>query len=204
MELTDRGARVGTAGFVLARLLLEPPSQALAENFGDPQMRTTWPLRDDQSLAALDALGPEAYEDLPRDHLTMFRRPPPRVPLNESAWHSADTDPAALRTTLRDQYERAGLRPLPADDHVAHQLALLAHLATLIGRAAAIDELTTARAHARTAVQFRRAHLDRVIDAILRGVDEHARTHLYRAVPSLVRGFLSAHAALCTATLTPS
>lgn len=203
MDLTDHGARVGTAGFVLARLLLEPPSQALAENFGDNEMRTTWPLRDEQSRAALDSLAPDPYEDLPRDHLTMFHRPPRRVALHESAWRADATDPATVRATLRDQYERAGVRPLPEDDHVAHQVTLLAHLATQIGRAAAAGEMTTARAHARTAVQFRGAHLDPMIDPILRGIDEHARTHLYRAVPGLLRGFLTALTTLCTAVLDP-
>lgn len=200
MDLTDHGARVGTAGFVLARLLLEPPSQALAENFGNTQMRTAWPLRDEQSRSALDSLTADPYEDLPREHLTLFRRPPPRVALHESALRGG-ANPAAVRATLRDHYERAGLRPLPEDDHVAHQVTLLAHLATQIGRAAAAGEMTAARAHARTAVQFRGAHLDPMIDSILGGIVEHARTHLYRAVPGLLRGFLTAHTALCTATL---
>ncbi len=199
MDLLDRGARIGTAGFVLSRLLLEPPSLMLAENFASPQMRDTWPLRDEHSTAALASLAPDPYETLPRDHATLFRRRPPRVALHESAWLTAD--PAALRADLTAAYRGANFTSLPApvDDNVGYQLAYLADLATRVGRAAGGGDVPTAREAAAAAARFREQHTDRFIGPVLDGVEQHARTHLYRAVPGLVRGFLAAHAELCTA-----
>ena len=99
MDLRDQAARTATAGFVLSRLLMEPPSQALAENFAAPGMRETWPLRDPVSAAALERLEPDPYEALPRDHTTLFRRRPPLVAVHESAWRT-DVDRAALGDSI--------------------------------------------------------------------------------------------------------
>ncbi|MFD1506035.1 hypothetical protein FE374_18455 [Georgenia yuyongxinii] len=195
MTLTDRAVGVGTAGFVLSRLLLEPPSRALAEHFGNPQMRGTWPLDDADSRAALDTLAADLYEDLLEDHTALSRV----VSLQEAAWRD-DEDPARLRADLVAAYEAGGLRPLPADDHVGHQVALLAHLATRLGGAGA-GAAATARAAALATQELREAHLDRVIDPILDGIARHAQTRLYRAVPGLVRGFLAADSALCAVVL---
>jgi len=199
MELTDRAARVGTAGFVLARLLLEPPSQALAANFGDPAMRDTWPLRDATTAAALDPLGPDPYEDLVRDHARLFRNRPSQVPPLVSAWRRDGTDPARLRAELVAWYAQAGLHPVPTDDHIGHQLALLAHLATRLGPAP--SGRMTPQVAAADALTFRTTHLDPVVAPVLDGIARHARTRLYRAVPGLVRGFLAEHRALCTTVL---
>jgi TorA maturation chaperone TorD len=202
MELLDRGARAGTAGFVLSRLLLAPPSQALAGNFGTPQMRETWPLRDPESVAALGRLAPDPYETLPRDHTTLFGRRHPLVAPHESAWVTG-VDRADLLAELAAAYEGANFTalPTPVDDHVGYQVAYLADLATVVGRAGAGGDEETSRSAAATATQFRAAHLDRVVEPILQGIAAHARTHLYRAVPGLLRGFLAEHERLCTATL---
>src|SRR5690606_23497443 len=88
MPLRDRGARTGAAGFVLSRLLLEPPSQALAENFATPQMRESWPLQDPDSTAALAGLETDRYDALLREHTALFRGRPPLVSLHESAWRT--------------------------------------------------------------------------------------------------------------------
>ncbi|TRW44726.1 hypothetical protein [Georgenia yuyongxinii] len=199
MTLTNRAVGVGTAGFVLSRLLLEPPSRALAEHFGNPQMRGTWPLDDADSRTALDSLGADLYEDLLEDHTALSRV----VSLQEAAWR-ADEDPARLHADLVAAYEAGGLRPLPADDHVGHQVALLAHLATRLvdaGAGAGAGAAETARAAALASQELREAHLDRVIGPILDGIARQARTRLYRAVPGLVRGFLAADRALCAVVL---
>ncbi|WP_324653586.1 TorD/DmsD family molecular chaperone [Georgenia sp. H159] len=202
MDLLDQGARIGAAGFVLSRLLLEAPSQALAENFAAPQMRATWPLQDPLSTTALEAVAADPYETLPRDHATLFRRHPGLVPLHESTWRSDVTDAPALRGRLAAEYRAAGL-PVPADvdDHLGHQVAYLADLATRIGRAWGQHDAASARVAADAASRFRREHTDLVVEPILQAIEQHARTHLYRAVPDLLRGFLTAHAALCAAVV---
>lgn len=199
MDLRDQAARTATAGFVLSRLLMEPPSQALAENFAAPGMRETWPLRDPVSAAALERLEPDPYEALPREHTTLFRRRPPLVALHESAWRT-DVDRAALLPELATTYEGANFTglPTPVDDHLGYQVAYLATLATVVGRA---DDDGTRHAAAATATRFRAAHLDRVVEHVLDGITAHARTHLYRAVPGLLRGYLTEHARLCAAAL---
>src|SRR5690606_11406717 len=89
--------------------------------------------------------------------------------------------------------------PTPADDHVGYQVAYLAHLATAVGRGGA--DRPAARAAAETAAGFRAAHLDLVVDPILQGIETYARPGLYRALPGLLRGFLTEHARLCAAVL---
>ncbi len=202
MDLLDQGVRTGTAGFVLARVLLAPPSQALAESFGSPQMRQTWPLQDPDSATALEHLATDPYEALPREHTRLFRRRPPLVALHESAWRT-DADRATLLTELAAAYRGANFTglPTPVDDHVGYQVAYLADLGTAVGRAAADRAHGTVRTGAATAARFRTAHLDRVVDPVLRGIEAHAGTHLYRALPGLLRGFLTAHERLCAAAL---
>lgn len=201
MPLRDRGARTGAAGFVLSRLLLEPPSQALAENFATPQMRESWPLQDRDSTAALAGLETDRYDALLREHTALFRGRPPLVSLHESAWR-IDIDRAALLPELAADYRGANFTglPTPVDDHVGYQVAFLADLATVVGRSAAEDPANM-RAAAATATQFRAAHLDRVIGPILQGIGTHARTHLYRALPGMLRGFLAEHERLCALSL---
>ena len=199
-DLLLRGAQVGTAGFVLSRLLLEPPSQALAESFASPQMRLTWPLQDAHSLHAVGSVDPEPLEEVVRDHMTMFRRRPPLVPLHESAWRR-DSDASALRQELHGRYAGttfAGL-PSPVDDHLGFQLAFLADLVTRVGRLHAAGDVAGAEEVAGTAVRFRAEHTDLVVGPVVEGIARHARTRLYRAVPGLLRGFLSGHATLCAA-----
>jgi len=202
MDLLDQGVRTGTAGFVLARLLLAPPSQALAESFATPTMRRTWPLQDAPSTTALAGVGADPYETLPREHTTLFRRRPPLVALHESA-RRPDVDRAALLAELDEAYRGANFTglPTPVDDHVGYQVAHLADLATAVGRAAAAGDHESAGAGAAAATRFRTAHLDLVLEPILQDIAAHARTHLYRALPDLLRGFLAAHARLCAAAL---
>lgn len=200
MPLRDRGARTGAAGFVLSRLLLAPPSQALAENFATPQMREAWPLQDAESVAALEGYQPDPYQALAREYQALFRGRPPLVSLHESAWRT-DAERAALLPELAAVYAGANFTglPTPVDDHVGYQVAYLADLATVVGRCAGDQE--TVRATVDAATQFRAAHLDVVVRPILQGITAHARTHLYRAVPGLLRGFLDAHEHLCTTAL---
>ncbi|QDB78685.1 hypothetical protein FHE66_09975 [Georgenia sp. 311] len=202
MDLLDHGVRTGTAGFVLSRLLLAAPSQALAESFGTPQMRGTWPLTDPSSAAALEGFGADPYEVLAREHVTLFRGRQPLVALHESAWR-ADVDRAALLSELAATYEGANFTglPTPVDDHLGYQVAYLADLATLVGRASAAGDLETARAAAERAERFRTEHLDPVVELVLQGIEAHAHTHLYRALPGLLRGFLTEHERLCSAAL---
>lgn len=199
MDLLDDGARAGTAGFVLSRLLLAPPSQALAQSFATAQKRETWPLRDPGSTTALERLGADPYESLPREYSTLFRRAPALVPLHESTWRPVDR--TRLLADLAASYRGANFTglPTPADDHVGYQVAYLAHLATAVGRGGA--DRPAARAAAETAAGFRAAHLDLVVDPILQGIETYARTGLYRALPGLLRGFLTEHARLCAAVL---
>lgn len=197
MVLTERAARVGTAGFVLSRLLLEPPSQALAENFGNSQMRATWPLQAEVSRAALERITPEPHEELVRDHARLFRNHPPLVPIHETAVRQDLDDSARHRAELIATYEEAGLRPVPTDDHVGNHICLLAHLATRESS----SQITAAQEAARTALAFRARHLEPVLDPVLEGIAEHARTQLYRELPVLLREFLSEHFALCEAVI---
>ncbi|WP_413450746.1 molecular chaperone TorD family protein [Georgenia phoenicis] len=202
-ELLAQGARVGTAGFVLSRLLLEPPSQALAESFASPQMRETWPLRDAHSLHAVESVSAEPLDALARDHATMFRRRPPLVPLHESAWRPSGTDRDALREELLTTYAGttfAGL-PTPVDDHLGYQLAYLAELATRVGRCHAAGDVAGALDAAEAATRLRAEHTDHVVGPVVESIARHARTRLYRAVPGLLRGFLSGHTALCATVL---
>ncbi|WP_454084938.1 molecular chaperone TorD family protein [Georgenia sp. Marseille-Q6866] len=199
-DLLARGAQVGTAGFVLSRLLLEPPSQTLAESFASPRMRQTWPLQDAHSVHAVESVDPEPLDVVVRDHMTMFRRRPPLVPLHESAWRGG-SDADALRQELLDTYAGttfAGL-PSPADDHLGLQLAFLADLATRVGRLHAAGDVAGAGGAADTALRFRTEHTDLVAGPVIEGIARHAATRLYRAVPGLLRGFLTGHAALCAA-----
>lgn len=198
MDLLDQGVRTGTAGFVLSRLLLAPPSQALADNFGTSQMRETWPLRDPDTVAALAGLAPDPYETLPREHATLFGGAAPLVALHESASRT-DVDRAALLPELATVYRGANFTglPTPVDDHIGYQVAYLADLATVVGRSAAGGDHENMRAAATASTQFRAAHLDQVIEPVLQALTSHARTHLYRALPGLLRGFLAEHGRLC-------
>lgn len=193
MELFDQTARVGTAGYVLGRLLVKLPNQALAYNFVDVKMRETWPLQDSQTMAALASLRPDQYADVARDYAALFLGKP-KVALQESAWSGGE--PAEAQADLSGYFEAAQLQPVPRSDNVGHQFTLLGHLAARMGR-----EPENAAELATMTLDLRANHLDLVIENILQGMSEHARTHLYRAVPGLVRGFLAEHSALCTAVL---
>lgn len=197
MDVVDYGARVGTAGFVLGRLLVEPPNVALSEKLASAEMRETWPLRDPRSVAALASLGGEMPVDHHRDHSLLFTTRTRFVDLSESAWRT-DADPAELRAQLLSFYQEVGHRPLPSDDNVGHQVACLGTLAARIGRAASEGDHALAASSAEAAEHLRSAHLDRVIDPILAGISSYATTRLYRSVPDLLRGFLAAHTELCT------
>lgn len=193
MELIDQTARVGTAGYVLGRLLVKLPNQALAGNFGDVKMRETWPLRDAQTMEALASLQPDHYADVARDYASLFLGEP-RVALQESAWRGGEA--AAALADVSAYFEASQLQPVPQTDNVGHQFTLLGHVTARMGR-----EPENAAELAAIALDLRANHLDRVIEQILQGISRHARTYLYRALPGLARGFLAEHSAVCAAVL---
>ncbi len=180
-----RSVQVATALFSLSRFFVEAPTPDIIQRFTDPTMAETWPIRDEDSLAAIARIA-EADEPgfaLSRDFDAMFG-PSGSLMMAESEYTGQKALP--LVQTLNKQYAAHGYAPQKTEgyprDHVAVQLGYLGHLAAKVGDDAQIvQEIRT----------FRASHLDQYVDDLLLLTEQRAKTHMYRSVVVLIRSALS-------------
>lgn len=189
--------QVATAGYVLGRLLLQPPPAALVQSLADTSMRATWPLSDQHSTTGLSTLSDGVGElgAIRFDYERLFTRgAPPPVALHTTA-HARPA--SATLSNLVEVYRRDSLSVSGLvgayDDHVALQLLYVADRASEAAQAERSDDaIRLARAH-EAAGWVREHFLDPAASSILAGIREHAATPLMRALPDLVQGFLDEH-----------
>ncbi|MDP9807044.1 TorA maturation chaperone TorD [Trueperella bonasi] len=185
-EVKMRAVQVATALFSLARFFVEAPNPEITRRFTDPQMAGTWPVRDEDSLAAIEqiARADEMAIMLNEDFNRMFG-PAGALMMAESEYTGENHLP--LVQALNRKYEERGYRPQKTEgyprDHFAVQLGFLGHLVAKLA-----DEPGVA-AEVRA---FRAEHVDRYADDLLTLLDAHARTQMYRGVVVLTRRALDA------------
>lgn len=185
-ERKVRSVQCATALFSLSRFFVEAPSPDITERFTDREMAGTWPIRDEDSLAAIENIA-QANEKgfiLNRDFNAMFG-PAGKLMMAESEYTGENHFP--LVQSLNKQYEARDYAPQKTEgyprDHFAVQLGFLGHLAAKSADDPAVAEEIRA---------FRAAHLDRYADDLLTLLDAHAKTHMYRSVVVLTRSALTA------------
>lgn len=212
--LPELAARVKIAGMVISHLLLGAPDARLRFQLSDPQMLAAWPLADEQSEKGLQILR-EHYENQPRqpldaedsttdlpledntdrDYLYLIRGiGRPLVEPHESARLSHEHLVFEAETLeVRQAYRQAGFQVpnlnVEPDDHIGYEIAFMAELAGKVntGLSSADQGLTSQAAF--LALCFARDHLDRFFEDVVNGLEEHANTAIYRALPWLMRGW---------------
>lgn len=185
-ERKVRAVQIATAMFSLSRFFVEAPTPEITRRFTDPDMAATWPIRDDDSLAAIENIA-EADESgfiLGEDFNAMFG-PTGKLMMAESEY--TGEKPLPLVQALNKRYAAREYQPQKTEgyprDHFAVQLGYLGHLVAKAGEDPAVaDEIRS----------FRSDHLDRYADDLLTLCDLHARTQMYRAVVVLTRSALAA------------
>ncbi|MGC4152358.1 MAG: hypothetical protein QM628_04685 [Propionicimonas sp.] len=193
------GIQAATAGFVLGRLLLNPPAAALVASLGDQAMRAAWPLTDRYSQLGLAMLidGTGEPSALELEYRRLFvRHSPHRIELR-TALTRPGVDAASTRAELRRIYRRdelsvAGIGPAH-DDQVGTQVLYLADRLATAAHADLRGDSAGARQAADAGMWLRVTHLDPVVDDLLDAIEQRARTPLFQALPHLIRGFLQEH-----------
>lgn len=214
MPLTELAARVKIAGMVISHLLLGAPDARLRFQLSDPQMLAAWPLSDPESEKGVKILRDhyadrkaepreevDSTADLPledntdRDYLYLIRGiGRPLVEPHESARLSHEHLVFEAETLeVREAYRRAGFEVpnlnVEPDDHVGYEVGFLAELAGRVNTALSVGDRSLAEQTAFAALSFARDHLDRFFEDVLIGLEEHANTAIYRALPALMRGW---------------
>ncbi|WP_394282132.1 molecular chaperone [Corynebacterium sp.] len=179
--------RLAIAADIVGQLYLSVPRPELRTALNDEQFLRDWPLADEHSAQAVQLLleaEPDTEEELKRDHLYLFTGiGAPLAQPYESPYFAPDglvmdTATAEVTEVYRQVGFSTGTATMP-DDHIGFQLMCIGHMAR--GHASADD-----------IAQFVEQHLGRFADKVMAGVDEHARTAIYRALPDLTRGVIAA------------
>ncbi|MEH0146608.1 molecular chaperone TorD family protein [Corynebacterium sp. Q4381] len=202
---TEHAQRLSLAADIVGQLFLDEPSPEMLQALTNPDLLADWPLQDASSRAAATSLieraecgRPDTVEDLKRDHLYLFiGAGTPLAQPYESPYFSPDglvLDGAAAE--VEAAYKAVGFNAtkqwgnLPPD-HLGLELRCIAHVAGMAAGAASVDERERLVGFLRS---FTASHPARFADQVLDGVQQHAATGVYQALPSLTRGVL--HAAL--------
>ena len=195
----------------LSRSFYEPPSQEWLTTLAAERLFEEWPFTSDEEHTTegvgllrgfCERLTPAIREELVWDFTRLFVGPGKMLaPPWESVYRSK-TELTFQEATLqvREAYDRFGLHA-PAlhrepDDHIALELAFLAHLSDLAGEAVANEDAAQlARCHA-AQKDFMETHLLGWAPACLELVLAHADTDYYRGVAHLTLGALAETARL--------
>ncbi|WP_019148368.1 hypothetical protein [Timonella senegalensis] len=211
----DLAFRVATAGQVLGRLLVLPPSPAVADMFSEELTRSTWPLDDESTRRGLSLLadGPGPFVQIHQEfHRGVAQEslsgPTLRVGSYVGTGESSNISVNAA-TALRSLYFKQGFS-VPGfdgiyDDSLGFLLIYLAQRAGELGRAHAAGDVAAARLAHERGSEVRQGFVDPVIEPLLESLSGRFDAPLWRAYPDLVRGFVDQHARLRVAsTLGPA
>ncbi len=189
------GAGIAAAGFAVARMLAAAPDQGLLERFADVAGRRSWPVRNGPSLTGLRLIARGFHpEQVRSEWVQLFGDTPGAITLRESSW--LGTDPGTLEAELVDWYHAAGTtsdhlgkHPL---DHLSVELAHLAQLSALHGRAETSADRDTAEGCRQLIGTFRTDHVDPYWRAVATEIGDRAGTTVLLALPDLLAGFMGA------------
>lgn len=187
-----RGVQVATALFALSRYYIEEPEIL---HFSQPQMVKTWPLQDEESLQALEAIA-EAEDSLfaVRQDFRQLCGPQGVIPMAESEY--VGVEPLTLVQKLAAQYSSFGydLQKTGAfpRDHFGVQLGFAGQL---VIQFAQDGEPGDGRVRA-TLARLLEEHINSYADELLEQIAKAAQTGTYRGVPALTSRALAAAAEL--------
>ena len=198
---TELLERCHIAADIVGQLFLDEPQGPLVDALSDPSFLQSWPLEDDasqQAIAALLQAERDTAEALQRDHLYLFIGvSAPLAQPYESPYFSKDglvmdEDTAAVAAFYQQVGFAPGMDNLPPD-HIGLEFRCIGHLCALALNAAGKEHRNAALDALRT---FTQEHPARFAEQVLAGVEKHANTAIYRALPGLARGVLNAVASL--------
>lgn len=199
----EQAQRLSLAADLTGQLFLDEPAPHMLDALTNPDLLRDWPLQDSQSRAATSALinraesgHADSLEELQRDHLYLFiGAGAPLAQPYESPYFSPDgliLDAAGA--AVEAAYDAVGFPPsrrwgnIPPD-HIGLELLCVGHIAGLIAAAPSPQEREHLIAFLRS---FTAAHPARFSHLVLTGVEQHARSAIYRALPGFTRGVLNA------------
>jgi TorA maturation chaperone TorD len=186
------------AGFALSRMLLAAPDDGILERLRDPQARSSWPLTDEVSQAALAGIGAGTEPERIRADWNRVLGADGVLSLRESIWR--DVPEAGVIDDLERLYRavdgqldgrHSATGGLPAD-HLAVELLCLAHLAASAAGPLARGERPRAEEACVLIVGLWDRHVDLFWEPAMTEFGLSVETPELQAVPALVGGFLSA------------
>ena len=187
-----KAVQLATAGFSLARFFHEPANSETIRRFTDPVMSATWPVRDPESVEALERLadvGAESRYEVGAEFHQLFGGHGV-IRVRESDW--LGTDPLPLVQELKKIYDDAGYVPVGAGaaplDHIGIEISFVADRISKLAAQPELAEKITA---------FRAAHLDRFVEDVLSAVEQAADSELMRNVVILTRAALREMETFC-------
>lgn len=194
---TELVERCHIAADIVGQLFLDEPQGPLLDALSDPSFLQSWPLEDDASQHAINALletERDTAEALQRDHLYLFIGvSSPLAQPYESPYFSKDglvmdEDAAAVAAVYHQVGFDPGADNLPPD-HIGLEFRCISHLCALALNASSEADQAAALA---VLCSFTAEHPARFAEQVLGGVEKHANTAIYRALPGLTRGVLAA------------
>ena len=194
---TELLERCHIAADIVGQLFLDEPQGPLLDALSDPSFLQSWPLENDasqQAIAALLKAERDTAEALQRDHLYLFIGvSAPLAQPYESPYFSKDglvmdDDTAAVAAFYHQIGFAPGMDHLPPD-HIGLEFRCIGYLCALSLNADREEDRSAALEALRT---FTAEHPGRFAEQVLGGVEKHANTAIYRALPGLARGVLAA------------
>jgi TorA maturation chaperone TorD len=182
------------AGFALSRLLSGAPDDGVLERLRDPRTRSSWPLADVTSRVALAEIGEGTEPERVRSDWIRVLGAGGLLSLRESDW--LDVPEAEVVDDLERLYASVEFRRdstgTLASDHLAVELLYLAQLAASAAGPSARGERDTAEVTYALIGDVRARHVDLFCEQAMSAFEANVETPELRAVPALVRGFLTA------------
>lgn len=182
------------AGYALSRMLSSAPDDGILERLHDPLTRSSWPLADETSLAALAGIGAGSEAELVRADWNRVLGPDGTLSLRESAWREVPEAEVVdeLGCFYRSvELQRSATAALPAD-HLAVELFCLAHLTASAAGPSVRGEVGWVEERCRRVADLRACHLDLFWEPAMTEFGRSVEVPELQAVPALVGGFLTA------------
>lgn len=182
------------AGFALSRILLTAPDDGILDRLRDPRTRSSWPLTDEVSSAALTGIGTGTEAERIRADWNRVLGADGMLSLRESAWR--DVPEAEVVDDLERFYRSVALQRSSTDalpvDHLCVELLCLAQLAASAAGPSARGERHSVGETGALIAGFRARHVDLFWQQAMTEFGASVETPELGAVPALVGGFLAA------------